>query len=182
SFVTARDPVELVDEVHVPRGPSEFAVDGGGQSTLALQLADSADGLVLNRLQLLGRDLAARGSLSGRVQLRRTQKTTDMVSTKWRNRTLAHDPILTRSSDIPQCLPKTWPPNVFPTLGHQPASVDPCGGRPVTQWRHSPTRGGRFRFTVVRTGNPGPCCLQSREEPRRAPREPPHSMRPRTWT
>ena len=47
-----RDPVELVDEVHVPRRAAELAVRRGLQSDLLLHAHGLADRLVLDRTQL----------------------------------------------------------------------------------------------------------------------------------
>ena len=53
-FVGLVDAVDLVDEVHVPRGAAELAVGGGLQADLLLHAHHVADGLVLDGAQLVG--------------------------------------------------------------------------------------------------------------------------------
>jgi hypothetical protein len=48
----AADPVQRVDEVHVPRGAAELAVGGGLQPDVLLHPDDVADRVVLGRAQL----------------------------------------------------------------------------------------------------------------------------------
>jgi hypothetical protein len=50
------DPVELVDEVHVPGGPAELAVGRALEAEVFLHAHDVGDGSVLDRAQLVGFD------------------------------------------------------------------------------------------------------------------------------
>ena len=69
------DAVELVDEVHVPRGAAELAVGGRLQADVLLHAHHVADRVVLDRAQLVGVDpalgvvLARRSSSGGRSRL-----------------------------------------------------------------------------------------------------------------
>ena len=55
-----RDAAELVDEVHVPGGAAELAVGRRLQADVLLHAHRVADGLVLDRAQLLGVDRPGR--------------------------------------------------------------------------------------------------------------------------
>src|SRR5262249_54248711 len=74
-----RDPVEAVDEVHVPRGASELPVGGNAQANLLLQPHSPADLLVLGRAQLRGIDLPGREVGSGAGEAARAEEAADVV-------------------------------------------------------------------------------------------------------
>ena len=75
-------PAELVDEVHVPRGPAELAVGGRLQSHLFLQLHHLADRLVLDAAQLRVVDLSRGVALARLQQLARAQQAADVIRAK----------------------------------------------------------------------------------------------------
>ena len=55
-FVGLRDATKLVDEVHVPRGPAEFAVGRALKAKVLLQFDGARIGVVLDVAQCLGVD------------------------------------------------------------------------------------------------------------------------------
>ena len=83
-----RDPVELVDEVHVPGRAPEFAVGRGLQADLLLLADDVADRVVLDRPQLVVVD-APRGEIVARgQQALRPKQAAHMVGAEGRLRAL----------------------------------------------------------------------------------------------
>ena len=86
-----RDPVELVDEVHVPRGAAELAVGRRAEPDVLLHRHGLADRVVLDRAQLGGVD-PARGEVLARLkQVPRPQQAADMVGPERGSGALRHD-------------------------------------------------------------------------------------------
>src|SRR5262249_38978870 len=85
-----RDPVELVDEVHVPRGAAELAVGGGLQPDLLLLPHDLADRIVLDAAKLRRVDAAGSEVVASLQELGGTQQAADVVGAERWLRPLAH--------------------------------------------------------------------------------------------
>jgi hypothetical protein len=77
--VGGRDPVERIDEVHVPGAPPELAVGDPPQADLLLHADGVRDGTVLDRAQLLAGDPAGGRVLPRPEQLWRAEQAADMV-------------------------------------------------------------------------------------------------------
>ena len=73
------DAPELVDEVHVPRSATELSVRGGLESDVLLHPDDGADGLVLDRSQLVRRDVASGRVLASPAHGRRSQQASHVI-------------------------------------------------------------------------------------------------------
>src|SRR5439155_15930507 len=85
-LVGSADAIELIDEVHVPRGTPELPVGRRLEPYVLLHPHDGADGLVLPGPEVLGRDRALGKVLAGPHQLRRSQQAPHVVSAKrWRH-------------------------------------------------------------------------------------------------
>ena len=78
-LVGAADALELVDEVHVPRGTSQLAVRGRLQAGVALQADDLGDRLVLDLAQGVRVDLPGGVPGPGLEQRGRPQQAADVV-------------------------------------------------------------------------------------------------------
>ena len=76
------DPVQLVDEVHVPRGAAELAVGGRLEADILLHRHNVPDRVVLDRTQLVVVD-PPRGVIVTRgEQFLRAQQTSDVIRAK----------------------------------------------------------------------------------------------------
>jgi hypothetical protein len=85
-----RDPVEAVDEVHVPGRAPELAVGDRAQAAVALERDDVADRRVLGLPQAVGAERARREPLARREQLRRAQQAADVVGAERRRLARRH--------------------------------------------------------------------------------------------
>jgi hypothetical protein len=79
-----RDPVEPVDEVHVPGRAAQLAVGGRAQADVLLHAHDVTDGSVLGRAQLAVVDAPRRMVLTDAQQRGRPQEAADVVGAKRR--------------------------------------------------------------------------------------------------
>jgi len=82
------DTVELAEEIVVPERTAVFAVGDRLQPDRFLLLDDAFDLAVFDRLQLLGRDLAALALGAGVFQCRGAKKAADVVGAERRRGTL----------------------------------------------------------------------------------------------
>jgi hypothetical protein len=84
------DPVELVDEVHVPGGAAELAVGRRAEADLLLPADGLADRVVLDAAQLGGVDPPGGEVVARLQQLRRPQQAADVVGPERRSRARRH--------------------------------------------------------------------------------------------
>ena len=77
-------PVQLVDEVHVPGRAPELTVGGGLKADVFLHAHDVTDRAVLDRSQLVGRDVPSGERSTRRQQLGWPKQAADMVSAEGR--------------------------------------------------------------------------------------------------
>ena len=90
------DPVELVDEVHVPRRPTELPVGRRTQTHFFLHAHDLANRLVLDGAQPRVVDAAGSVILARLQQRRRAKQAADVVGAERRHVAERHGAIIAR--------------------------------------------------------------------------------------
>src|SRR6185369_17936862 len=79
------DTAEMPEEIVLPARAAQLAVGREREPDLGLPGDDGCDLAVLDRAQLIGRDLAVCATLARLAQRRRSQQAADHVGTKWRD-------------------------------------------------------------------------------------------------
>ena len=141
------DPVERDQEVGLPRGAAVFAVGDRLQSGLLLLLDQRRDLAVLDRLELLGRDLAALALAARLLQRGGTQQAADMVGTK--RRLGSHHGLFTQffaNSWRTICAPSTIA-RIFPNAISRGRYFKPQSG--ATTIRSAATYGNAWRMRAA---------------------------------